>query len=204
MSPAPKPGPAPLEDPEATVRRAQRGDKEAERRLYEHFVPLLRARVQRRLPGLVRRKVGASDVVQEAYLTAFQRLEQFEDRGSGSFESWLSQIVENKVRDEMRRFLGTDKRDVRREGPDAQVVGVTGAVPTPSSAAESNEDREALQRQLAHLSERHRRVITLVNTEALPLAEVGARMGISAEAARKLYARAIGRLARRVSGDGPG
>jgi RNA polymerase sigma-70 factor (ECF subfamily) len=188
----PKRGSEPPSDD--VVRRAQRGDPEAQRLLYEHYIPLLRARIQRRLPSLVRRKVAASDVIQEAWLTAFQRLPSFEFRSEGTFEAWLARIVENKVRDEVRRFLRTGKRDARREGPDAATAGVRGKTRSPSSVVSGNEEREAVEERLRRLPARYRLVVDLVHREGLSWADVGERMGCSAEAARKLYARVIGRL----------
>lgn len=191
--------PRPAPPPEDVVRRAQGGDAEAQRLLFEYFVPVLRARIQRRLPALVRRKVSASDVIQEAWLTAFQRLGTFEFRAEGTFEGWLARIVENKVRDEVRRFLRTGKRDARREGPDAETLGVRGRNRSPSSIAADNEAEQALEARIGRLPARARLVIDLVHREGLTWAEVGGRMECSPEAARKLYARVIGRLGDEVS-----
>ena len=97
--------------PEADlIRRAQAGDEEAARTLFERHVADLRRRVHRGLPSLARGKLAESDVIQEAYLTAFVRLADFEDRGEGSFGRWLTKILDNKIRHEARRYLGTTKR----------------------------------------------------------------------------------------------
>jgi RNA polymerase sigma-70 factor (ECF subfamily) len=176
------------------VRRAQGGDAEAQRVLFEQFAPGLRARIQRRLPAAVRRKVSASDVIQEAWLTAFQRLGAFEYRGEGSFEAWLARIVENKVHDEVRRFLRTGKRDARRESPDPETLGVRGRSRSPSSLVADIEAEQALEQRIRSLPARARLVIDLVHREGLSWAAVGERMECTPEAARKLYARVIGRL----------
>jgi RNA polymerase sigma-70 factor (ECF subfamily) len=176
------------------VRRARGGDSAAAGLLFERHGAALRARVRRCLPRLLRAKVGESDVVQEACLAAFLHLEEFEDRGEGSFRGWLGAVAERKVLDELRRFAGTNKRNVAREvggATTAARLAATSGDPSPSAAAIGDEESARLAAAMERLSEEHREVIRLVNEERLPLAEAGARMGRSAEAVRKLYARAV-------------
>jgi len=176
------------------VRRARDGDAAAAGLLFERHGEALRARVRRRLPRSLRAKVGESDVIQEACLAVFLHLDEFEDRGEGSFRGWLGVVAERKVLDELRRFAGTGKRDVAREvggGSTAARLAATSGDPSPSAAAIGDEESARLAAAMEHLSEEHREVIRLVNEQRLPLAEAGARMGRSAEAVRKLYARAV-------------
>jgi RNA polymerase sigma-70 factor (ECF subfamily) len=176
------------------VRRARGGDSAAAGLLLARHGPALRARVSRRLPRSLRSKIGESDVVQEACLAAFLHLEEFEDRGEGSFRGWLATVAERKVLDELRRFAGTDKRNLAREvggGTTAARLAVTSGDPSPSAAAIGNEESARLAAAMERLSTEHREVIRLVHELRLPLAEAGARMGRSADAARKLYARAV-------------
>src|SRR5688572_15585954 len=100
---------------EELVERWRGGDQASAKILLDRYLPRLRARANRRLRGIVRRRVAESDAIQEAYLTAFLRLEDFEDRGPGSFGNWVSKILDHKLRDELRRHLGFSKRDARRE-----------------------------------------------------------------------------------------
>src|SRR5215212_4877689 len=89
------------ESDEAVVRRVRAGDEAAARLLFERHLPALRAKARARLPASLRGKVGASDVVQDAWLAAFLDLGAFEDRGDGSFAAWLRRILEHKVVDEV-------------------------------------------------------------------------------------------------------
>jgi RNA polymerase sigma factor (sigma-70 family) len=65
---------------------------------------------------------------------------------------------------------------------------------SPSSAAAAREQDEALRRAVERLPEDYRAVIRWRGYERLPFAEVGRRLGRSAEAARKLWARAVEEL----------
>ena len=87
----------------------------SERTLFDRHAPELRERARRRLPVILRAKVGASDVVQDAWLAAFVSLGAFEDRGDGSFGAWLRRILEHKIADEVVRGRDAQKRDPRRE-----------------------------------------------------------------------------------------
>src|SRR5262245_48019862 len=120
---------------EELIRRVRSGDAAASRELFERHRERLRARVRRRLPRLLRGKVGAYDVRQEAWRAAHVALADFEDRGEGSFARWLNGIVEHKVLDELRRHVDADMRDARRESPlptSATQAGVTAGDPSPS------------------------------------------------------------------------
>ncbi len=183
---------------EDLVRRAREGDESAARELFDRHAGALRARVRRKLPRNLRAKVAESDVVQEAYLAAFLRLSDFDDRGDGSFARWIATIVENKVLDEIRNFAGTGKRDVRREEDvRSGIVRLAGAAGDRSVGAglREEEEREQVARAMSALPGAQREVMRLVHEERLTVEQAALRMGKSLAAARKLYSRAVLRLA---------
>lgn len=180
------------------VEKAQAGDEQALAALFERHVAELRGRVRRRLQGLVRRRVAESDVLQEAFLTAFLRLSDFDDRGPGSFGRWISRIVENKVRDALRHHLGTRKRRGERETATAPEATVLYAGHSPSSQAALSEASQRLRDAMKGLSELDRNILLLVHEQALRFREVGERLGLTADAARMRYTRALSRLSKRL------
>jgi RNA polymerase sigma-70 factor (ECF subfamily) len=187
---------------EDLVRRARAGEEEAERLLFERHAPRLRAIVRRRLRGILRRKVGESDVLQEAYLVAHQRMADFDDRGDGSFHRWLSQILENKIRDELRRHLGAGKRDVRQEvsqAADSPPPSALARDPSPSIVAMREEERARVEAAMASLSDEHRLLLGMAHEQGLAIAEIARRLGKNADAVYKAYGRATQALARRLS-----
>jgi RNA polymerase sigma-70 factor (ECF subfamily) len=182
---------------EVLAERARAGDEDAFRLLFERHEGALQARVARRLQGIVRRKIGASDVLQETYLGAFRNLHEFKPRGEGSFEAWLFQILEHKLNDVLRRHVGSAKRGVGREitrgrRPDSAEVPAHDR--SPSEGAAMAELARRVQEAMAVLPEHYRTILTFVQQEGLTLAEAGARMGRSRDAASKLYGRALARL----------
>jgi RNA polymerase sigma-70 factor (ECF subfamily) len=190
---------------EELVRRVRDGDDRAARVLFHRHRERLRARVRRRLPRALRGKVGASDVIQDAWLAAHVALGEFEDRGDGSFARWLNGILEHKAKDAARRHLGADMRDARREAPlptSATQAGVTAGDPSPSAAAAGEERDAMLRAQIDRLPADHRTILRLVHDEGLTLAAAGERMGRSGDAARKLYGRALAGLTDLLAGRG--
>ena len=188
---------------EALVARAQEGEETAFRLLVERRTPVLRARVRRRLPRLVRRKLGESDVLQAAYLAAFQRLADFEDRGEGSFARWFDQILEFKIKKALRQYRDTAKRSVGREisrDQRASTVNVRARGSTPSGHAIAGELQDKVRDAMAELPDDYRQVLRLVKEQGRSLAEAGRCMKRTEKAAAKLYGRAVHRLTRLVFG----
>jgi RNA polymerase sigma-70 factor (ECF subfamily) len=72
--------------------------------------------------------------------------------------------------------------------------GLPADTPSPSSHAAAHEDAAALQAALARLPEEYRRVLLLRHDEGRPFEEIGQLMDRTANAARKLWARALERL----------
>jgi len=178
------------------------GDEDAFAVLFERHAPTLRAKVRRKLPTSLRRKVSESDVIQAAYLGVHKNLKEFDDRGDGSFERWLNGIVDNKIRDVLRGYFGTQKRGAQEVSrmARAETGQFAGRQASPSAYAMAGELEASIRKAMAQLNTDHRIVLRLVQEEGLTLAEAGKHMGRSSEATRKLYARAISRLSELVQG----
>lgn len=180
------------------VRRARLGDDAAFATLLERHAERLKERIRQRLSPAVRRKISASDIMQEAYLVAYRRLAEYEDRGEGSFGRWLARIVEHKALHAARRYAGTDKRAAAREvsrSARQETAAFAAGAPSPSQGAVTAELREAARRALAQLPADYREAIRLRQEEHLTLEAAAARMGRSKESVKKLYARGLALLA---------
>ncbi|MHC4550802.1 MAG: RNA polymerase sigma factor [Planctomycetota bacterium] len=188
---------------EVLVTRARDGDESAFRELLERYGPTLKARIRRRLPAALRRKVSESDVLQVAYLGAFQNLSGFEARGDGAFKAWLAQIVDHKIKDLLRRYVASAKRSVRSEVSRpgrVETRNVPGRTASPSEHAMATELEQKVHASMTALPDHYRMILRLVQEEGLTLAEAGRRMGRSAKASEKLYGRALSRLSDLVHG----
>ena len=181
------------------IGRAQEGDEASIAALYRRHENAVRRRIYRRLPQRLRRRISVSDVVQETLITAIQRLREGAWTHDGSFRAWVGKIADNKALQVTRFHLGTAKRAMGTElsQPDRpDTAAFAGAGESPSRLAMRVESHQQLDSGLSELSEDHRLVIDLVHRHGCTLVEAGERMGRSADAARKLYARAIAALAK--------
>ena len=66
---------------ETLALRAQSGDDEAFRELFDRHAPSLGRHIRQRMRPLLRRKLDEADVLQMAYLSVHSDLESFEPRG---------------------------------------------------------------------------------------------------------------------------
>jgi len=204
-----------LADGEATVpgliEAARRGRPDARERLLERYRNYLRLLARTSIARRIRAKVDASDMVQEAFLKAHAGFEGFAGSSEAELASWLRRILANCLADAGRRYARNEGRDVARERSleeeldrSSKALGafLGGNRTTPSRAAERGELCIAVADALAKLDEDHREVIVLRNFEDLEWSEIGRRMRRTAEAARKLWARALRDL-RPLMGDKP-
>ena len=170
--------------------------------LYRGYLALLaRLQIGRRLQG----KVDAADLVQETFLEAHRHFAQFRGTVEAELISWLRQILAGLLANLVRRYFGTQRRDVRleRELADeldrsSQALGQSLAAPhsTPSQRAARREQAVLLADALERLPDDYREVIILRHLEGLNFAEIAERMGRSVDSVKNLWARALAQLRR--------
>jgi len=184
---------------ETWIAEAQRGDRSALVKLMTAHGPALRARAEALLDPALKAKLSPDDVLQEVYLDLAQRIQRFEQRGTGSFGHWLNAILNQKLA-HAQQIAHRKLRDVAREVP------VTGSSSssywnlldnlyaesgTPSRAVRREEALGALCSCLTDLSELQRQVVQLRYLEGLSVDEVAGRLGKSKAAIAALSKRAL-------------
>src|SRR5262249_39740888 len=102
-------------DPERLLVLARTDDCGARGRLLEHYrsylMVLARMQIGRRLQG----KADAADLVQETFLEAHRHFDRFYGKTEAELLSWLRGILGGQLAHLVRRYLGTQRRDVRLE-----------------------------------------------------------------------------------------
>ncbi|RJP35296.1 MAG: sigma-70 family RNA polymerase sigma factor [Phycisphaerales bacterium] len=175
--------------------------------------------VERGLPRELRGAVSAEDVCQEAYITVFQKIGDFEPRGDGGFGQWVTTIARRKLHDHIKG-LRAQKRggEGRPDGGSGQLRSARSAVEggghrreerravigllemlavhegTPSRSAAVAEAVSAVEEALAELGGDYAAALRLHYVEHLPISAVAERLGRSEGAARMLCHRGLRRM----------
>ena len=177
------------------VARVRSGETEAFRSLVERHTRAV-YRLAYRLTG---NQHDAEDVVQEAFLRAFKRLDDFEERSQ--FGSWLHRIAANcaydllraRARDQLRLRPAEDEEDgIERHVPSPQ--------PGPERLAAGQEVRSRLHHAMEHMSALERTACTLRHLEGRSIAEIGGALGLDTSAVKQSIFRAV-RKVRRLLGE---
>jgi RNA polymerase sigma factor (sigma-70 family) len=179
---------------EDLVVQAARGERAAQEELLARFWPLItvavRARKRRASPGVAAREATA-DLEQEAALKLLSRLGRHQWRGRSAFAAWVKQLASRNAADVLRRHRAR-RRDARVEASvevEAQAAGMRGLETMIDAQAES----AGLLKRLSALKPEYATALLMAHM-GFSLAETGEVLGVSAEAARKLVARARVRL----------
>ena len=186
------------------VTLAKGGDETALNRLYRAYAERVRWMVRFRMGAKLRSKLESMDLVQEVLIHALGGLEDFTYKDEGDFVRWLSKIIENELRGNLRR-LHAEKRNIRREVRPDHSERTTGGgsfgnlgpieSTTPSVIMSKKEDLGRLEIAMDQLKPRYREAIVLTKIEGLSYEEIGRRLDMSADAVRMLATRAMVALA---------
>jgi RNA polymerase sigma-70 factor (ECF subfamily) len=171
------------------VARARSGDEGAFRALVERHSRAL-FRLAYRMTG---NEEDAEDVVQEAFLKAFKRLDQFEDRAN--FGSWLYRIAANCAYDALRsRARREEQAPATGDGEEDEVDSLATEEPAPDRLVFSTQIQGRVRAAMARLSERERAAFVLRHFEQMSTREIGDALGLDEGAAKHSVFRAVRKL----------
>lgn len=185
------------------IQQALAGDQASLGRLlgsYQNYLRLLaRIEIGRRLQG----KVDASDVVQETFLAAHRQFPTFQGTAEAQFTRWLRTILAGTVANLVRRYVGTQARNLTLEreladGLDQSTCALEQMLvdrhSSPSHQAIRGEQSLQVAAALSRLPEDYQTVLVLRHLEGLSFPQVAARMGRSIDSVEKLWLRGLTRL----------
>jgi RNA polymerase sigma-70 factor, ECF subfamily len=184
------------------LRAARAGSGQALGELLQTCRAYLLLVADRELDADLRAKGGASDLVQETFLDAQRNFVHFLGESEEELLAWLRRILLDNLSNFDRRYRRTAKRNVECELPlertdpnaDGRLRSVLADTPSPSWQAVAHEEAQAVERAIARLPDDYARIITLIHREHRSFAEAAQAMNRSADAARRLWSRAVERL----------
>jgi RNA polymerase sigma-70 factor, ECF subfamily len=188
---------------EQMLQRYRGGDAAALGSILESVAPYLNLLASMQIGRRLQGKVDASDIVQEVFLEAHRQIGNFRGVSEGEMLAWLRRILAGQIALTIRRYLGTQGRDVKLERElvtqlDESSMAMNrepaAACSTPSQHASRREQAVLLAEALSRLPEDYRQVIVLRHIEALSFGDVADRMGRSVDSVQKLWVRALAGL----------
>lgn len=174
--------PSPLTDDEI-VARVRLGDLMQ----FEHLMRRHNARVYRAARAILRDETEAEDVMQDAFVRAYEHLNEFECRSS--FSTWLTRIAVHEALARSRR----SKRWTALE-PALEDVMTMVENPSPEQALGAVEMHQMLENAVTNLPQDFRIVFVLRAVEGMSVAETAECLGIPEETVKTRLHRARTRL----------
>lgn len=178
-TPAPEIGPSTAEAD--LVFAARFGPEEARRGAAgRELVRRLNPRLFRVARGIVESDAEAEEVVQEAYLAAFDKIDQF--RGEAAFSTWITRIAINAARMHQRRTRPVESYDTVTENTadPTNILSFPGVgSERPETALGRAQMRALMERAVAALPSDLRLPFLLHEVEGVPVRQIAADLSLN-------------------------
>jgi len=172
--------------------------------LFEVIMRRYNQRLYRVARAILRNDGDAEDVVQDAYVRAYEHLGQF--AGKAAFSTWLTRIAVHEALARKRRNGRLEELEaVPNKDARSSILKASG--PNPESESAQHETRQLLEESIEALPADYRTVVVMRDVEEMNVAETAAILEVSealvktrlhrahAMLRKQLYARAQGRVA---------
>jgi len=168
---------------------------------FEYFVRTYQKKIYRLAYTLLRDPAEADGLTQDVFVKAFRALPDF--KGDAAFETWVTRITINAVRDVVRRrrpvvSFGDLRGAGEEDGPEipARLDPADGT--SPERDLLSREIRRRIADALVALSPRQRAVFVMKHYEERSIAEIGAATGLDEGTIKSHLFRATRKLRERL------
>ena len=181
---------------EVLLGRVRAGSEQAIQQLVDIYGNHVRRVVRRRLNKSLRAKFDSLDFVQSMWASFFEHRSQIAEFNSPeALAGYLGRIAGNKVIEQCRRYLQTEKHDVNRERSLHEAGAGEWLQPTSprSSPSEVVCAKEQWQRLLENQPAHYQRMVRL-RAEGAAYTEIAAELGVDESTVRRVLQRLLKRL----------
>ena len=163
------------------IEACRRNDRKAQLQLYKNYYKAMYNTAFR----ILRNSAEAEDVMQEAFLAAFKKIDEY--KGDASFGAWLKRIVVNKSLDELKKkkeLVSIDEKEILIEdnGQEENYLEIL------------SYKIEQIRQGIEELADDDRVIISLFLLEGYDHEEIAQVLNISYGASRTRYSRARQKL----------
>jgi RNA polymerase sigma-70 factor (ECF subfamily) len=159
---------------EQVVERVLAGESAA----FEVIMRRHNQRLYRVARSILRDDAEAEDVMQDAYVRAYQHLDQF--AGRAKFSTWLTRIAVHEALARAKRRSRLDSLEAIT-GPYGEIAMPNQASANPEAQASEREMNQLLEQTLLALPDQYRTVIMLRDIEEMSTADTAATLEITEE-----------------------
>jgi len=186
---------------EEVVQRVLAGDTA----LFEIVMRRYNQRLYRLLKIILQNDSEAEDVMQDAYVRAYEHLYQF--AGKAAFSTWLTRIAIHEALARKRRRERIQELDALQETKGDFMSILKSSAPDPEQETAQKQVHDLLDSSIQALPESYRVIVVLRDVEEMDVAETAGALGVSeavvktrlhrahAMLRRELHAQARGRFA---------
>ena len=192
------------ENTEQLLAHVRAGESDAVGKLLDRHREAVRRMIDLRMDPVLKRRVDASDLVQDVLIQANRRLDSFLENPIMPFHLWLRQMAKDRLIDAHRRHRRAARRTMDREQPLAIAANNESSIDlltqlqdqemTPATAATWNELQRRFHTACDKLDPTEQEIVLMRHFEQLTNGEAATALEISPQAASMRYLRAMRRL----------
>lgn len=143
--------------------------------LFEILMRRYNQRLYRVSRVILRDDAEAEDVMQDAYVRAYEHLHQF--AGKAAFSTWLTRIAIHEALARKRRRGRQEELDALPNGDSMSLL--KSSAPNPEDLTATSQARELLEYAIERLPETYRTVVVLREVEEMSVADTATSLGVT-------------------------
>ncbi len=144
--------------------------------LFEILMRRYNQRLYRVSRVILRDDSEAEDVMQDAYVRAYEHLHQF--AGKAAFATWLTRIAIHEALARKRRRGRQEELDALPMNGESMSI-MKSSAPNPEDATATAQARELLEQAIEKLPETYRTVVVLREVEEMSVADTATSLGVT-------------------------
>ena len=170
---------------------------------FQKYRPVLKSIVAKKLEKELGQKFDGSDVIQDVLNAAQANIDELSSKRPSEIRGYFRRVLLTKIEDLRRRFLKSEKRDIRRELTKQEISSdefreIAGVDGSPLDLMIDQEHLRQVRAAVEALPDEIQNVLTWRFEQGMTFEEIGGRIGRSKDDVRMLIQRCIARLKRQL------
>jgi len=170
---------------------------------FQKYRPVLKSIVAKKLDKELGQKFDGSDVIQDVLNAAQANIDELSSKRPSEIRGYFRRVLLTKIEDLRRRFLKSEKRDIRRELTKQEISSdefreIAGVDGSPLDLMIDQEHLRQVRAAVEALPDEIQNVLTWRFEHGMTFEEIGGRIGRSKDDVRMLIQRCIARLKRQL------